>query len=440
MSDSTRKKTTLGDTRKIGDDALTRKTAAGPVRAAVPVETVHLAADIMPPGWRVEEQLPAGGAEADLYLVSKDRETHLVKWYRKGVKVKESVLAEMKKISERFPEHVVKIHDFGYSSESGRYYERMEYIENGNLRQFVPWGYVSKSLFERVYEELRSAITTLHENGIVHRDLKPENILVRSRQPLDLVFADFGMSSAIDRSMSAKMTGTVGGTLEYMAPECFAAVDGQVVAGKESDLWALGIIFYEMLLGHPPFQGISPAMVGHTIITQGVHVDEDAATSELKSFVPIVQSLLEKDPMNRRFSESGLGKDGPFKKAKTAVMKEYTKVVVLEGHTKEVWGALLRPDGSILSWSNDNTLCIWSPEGNRLWVLEGHTESVWGALLRPSGSILSWSEDATLRIWSPEGNCLRVLEGHIEDVRGALLRPDGPILSWANDNTLRIWS
>ena len=115
---------------------------------------------------------------------------------------------------------------------------------------------------------------------------------------------------------------------------------------------------------------------------------------------------------------------------------------VLEGHSKWIEGALVLPDGRILSWSEDETLRIWdSGSGKCLVVLEGHA-SAWieGALVLPDGRILSWAKDATLRIWdSQSGECLAVLKGHLEWVKGALVLPDGRILSWAKDATLRIW-
>ena len=151
-------------------------------------------------------------------------------------------------------------------------------------------------------------------------------------------------------------------------------------------------------------------------------------------------------------------------------------LAVFEGHTSGVNGALLRPDGSILSWSDDNTLRLWSSEGDPLRVLEGHFNQIrgailrldgsimswsgesaclWseegdrlrvlkeitmGALIRPDGSILSWSWENTLRLWSIEGKPLYVLKGHIADLTGALLGADGSILSWSDDGTLRLWS
>ncbi len=116
---------------------------------------------------------------------------------------------------------------------------------------------------------------------------------------------------------------------------------------------------------------------------------------------------------------------------------------VLEGHTDRVCGAIELRSGDILSWSWDNTLRLWSPEGTCKAVLEGHTSSVDGAIELRSGDILSWSWDNTLRLWSPDGTCKSILEGHTSWVYGAIELRSGDILSWCAcrwDNTLRLWS
>ena len=114
-------------------------------------------------------------------------------------------------------------------------------------------------------------------------------------------------------------------------------------------------------------------------------------------------------------------------------------LTVLEGHTDSVCGALLLPEGHILSWSDDHTLRIWDNDGKSLSVLKGHTSSVHGAMLMPDGRILSWSGDHTLRIWDSKGTLLIVMRGHAGSVFGAMLMPDGRILSWSGDTTLIMW-
>ena len=118
---------------------------------------------------------------------------------------------------------------------------------------------------------------------------------------------------------------------------------------------------------------------------------------------------------------------------------------VLKGHTDHINGAREQSSGDILSWSNDKTIRLWSPDGTCKTVLEGHIDEVNGAIELHSGDILSWSYDCTMRIWSPDGTCKAFFEGHTSEVRGATELHSGDILSWSggincNDNTLRLWS
>ena len=114
---------------------------------------------------------------------------------------------------------------------------------------------------------------------------------------------------------------------------------------------------------------------------------------------------------------------------------------VLSGHTAGVFGALVTPDGRILSWSWDTTLRLWDGRtGEAGPVLEGHTDVITGASVMPDGRILSWSADRTLRLWDGlTGEPGPVLSGHNYEVTGALAMTDGQILSWCGDLYLRLW-
>jgi hypothetical protein len=113
---------------------------------------------------------------------------------------------------------------------------------------------------------------------------------------------------------------------------------------------------------------------------------------------------------------------------------------VLAGHTSYVNGACELSDGRLLSWSIDDTLRLWSSAGEELKMLTGHTSSVVGASELSDGRLLSWSSDRTLRLWSIAGDELRVLTGHTDTVWGARELSDGRLLSWSDDHTLRLWS
>jgi len=136
----------------------------------------------------------------------------------------------------------------------------------------------------------------------------------------------------------------------------------------------------------------------------------------------------------------------------------------LSGHTGRITGALVLGDGRLFSWSEDNTLRLWTADGTPLAVLQGHTGGITGALILGDGRLLSWSTDCTLRLWAANGTPLVELRGHTDwvlgtlasddgrllesqvlkvregSVLGALALEDGRLLSWSADSTLRLWT
>jgi len=216
--------------------------------------------------YRIVEELPARGGECDAYVVEESGKKMFLKLYRKGITPKIEVLEKLKKISLEIKEHVVTIFEVGKDEETGRYFELMEYIQYGSLKDNLE---KVKCKVDVVVKEIAEAIKALHERGIVHRDLKPSNVLIRNLEPLDLVLIDFGISSAMSEEMSKVVT-KLKGTYSYMAPEELSGY-----FGKEIDWWHLGTIIYELLKNKNPFTGLSEAVIINTIVTQGIQIPED---------------------------------------------------------------------------------------------------------------------------------------------------------------------
>ncbi len=162
---------------------------------------------------------------------------------------------EAKSLARLSHPNILKIFDYGeYNNQP---YLVMEYIPGGTLANRLnglphPWR-ESAQLLSRVAR----ALETAHAQGIVHRDVKPSNILLSNeREPL---LSDFGIAKLIqDDGETVDLTGTgVGiGTPEYMAPE-----QGFGRADERADVYALGVIFYEMVTGHKPYQADTPMAV-----------------------------------------------------------------------------------------------------------------------------------------------------------------------------------
>ncbi|HEX6882243.1 MAG TPA: protein kinase [Planctomycetota bacterium] len=156
--------------------------------------------------------------------------------------------------------HAIQIFDFDRSeSAPGRsrvFYLAMEYVDGANLTLFLRQkGRLPVAMAVKLARQMLSCLAEAHRHGIVHRDLKPDNIMVSegSRGELRLKVLDFGLSKLVDRKLgSSLMTqpGRLLGTPLYMAPEQLQGEE----ADERSDVYAAGLILYEMLAGERPFK------------------------------------------------------------------------------------------------------------------------------------------------------------------------------------------
>jgi eukaryotic-like serine/threonine-protein kinase len=144
----------------------------------------------------------------------------------------------------------------------------------------------------RIARGVAEALAVVHAAGLVHRDVKPSNILLRADgQP---VLTDFGLAAAFAELRGARLTPpeTLVGTADYIAPE--AITGGKVDA--RADIYALGVVLYEMLVGYVPFAGREPFQ------TLRAHVEEESPAlppSVPQSVAALVGRALQKDPARR---------------------------------------------------------------------------------------------------------------------------------------------
>ncbi len=176
--------------------------------------------------------------------------------------------AEMASFQERFRreaklaarlnhEGIVRVIDFG--EDMGQLYLVMEYVSGSSLLEYLRReGPVNERLAVKIIAYLASALHVAHSQNIIHRDLKPSNILVTKTGQLKI--SDLGLAKDITQ-MDITIASSTMGTPTYMAPECFST--GKNI-GPEADIYSLGIILYEMLIGRPPFTGtLNQVITGH---------------------------------------------------------------------------------------------------------------------------------------------------------------------------------
>ncbi|MDQ6643491.1 MAG: serine/threonine protein kinase, partial [Chloroflexota bacterium] len=151
--------------------------------------------------------------------------------------------------------HILPILDHG---EHGFWhYYVMPYIKNGTLRERITRGPLTQEEAGRILAQLASALQFAHDHGILHRDIKPSNILLKDEDNGQHVYlADFGLAKGVEEAGDLTLTGCLIGTPDYMAPEL---ADGPAITS--SDIYALGVVLYQMLTGSVPFKARTPMAV-----------------------------------------------------------------------------------------------------------------------------------------------------------------------------------
>lgn len=155
--------------------------------------------------------------------------------------------------------NIVTIYDVGETDDIA--YIAMEYLEGKSLREMLDSGVVLPiDKISKIAARIAGALNYAHENQVVHRDIKPANIMITSNW--DVKIMDFGIAQIPTGSRT--QLGTVLGSPKYMAPE---QVDGKPTDGK-TDIYALGVVLYEMLTGITPFNGDNLSAILYKILNE----------------------------------------------------------------------------------------------------------------------------------------------------------------------------
>ena len=243
------------------------------------------------PGYRVVRKINQGGMST-VYLAIQISVGRVV-----ALKVMNPQLNNDPAFSERFQReativgqlshpNIVAIYDIGRHEDLN--YIAMDYLPNGSVHDKMSTGLSGEEVL-RTTREIASALDHAHEKGYIHRDIKPENILFRADN--SAVLSDFGVARGL--AVNSRMThvGTVVGTPHYMSPE---QTKGNSVDGR-SDLYSLGIVFYEMLTGTLPYQGDEAV----TIALKHISAPIPKLPMQYLAYQKILDKLLAKDPEQR---------------------------------------------------------------------------------------------------------------------------------------------
>jgi len=250
-----------------------------------------LSIDIAIPGYEIEQEL-GQGAMATVYLATQRSLERKV-----ALKVMAAALAADASFCERFLRegktlarlshpHTVTIYDIG--NVGHYYYMAMEFLPNGTLKERIAAG-LNPAQGLLYLRHIAEALGYAHSLGLVHRDVKPANILFRANGTA--VLSDFGIAKSLDDRTQFTQAGFSVGTPSYMSPE---QARGQQIDGR-ADLYALGVVFYEILTGKLPYTG------SDSLSTALAHLTEPLPELPINhgQYQGILRKLLAKDPAER---------------------------------------------------------------------------------------------------------------------------------------------
>lgn len=248
--------------------------------------------DIDIPGYTIIRPIGEGGMASVFLAVQKSLEREV------ALKVMSPMLASNAEFASRFliegkitaklqHPNLVTVYDIG--THNGIYYLAAEYIPGGTLKERITDGELTVAEALDVISDIAQGLDFAHQKGFVHRDVKPGNVLYRNDGRV--VLADFGIAKAMDGSNSSTVAGASIGTPDYMSPE---QARGEPVDGR-SDLYSLGTMFYEILVGHPPYQAADPFTVALMHVTHPI----PELPAPYEWLQPLIQGMMAKNPAER---------------------------------------------------------------------------------------------------------------------------------------------
>jgi WD40 repeat protein/tRNA A-37 threonylcarbamoyl transferase component Bud32 len=409
-----------------------------------------------------------------------------------GADLRERFRIEAEALARLQHPNIVQIHEVG--EHNGLPYFALEFCEGGSLDDQLdgtPWPPAKAAA---LVQTLARAVHAAHRANVIHRDLKPANVLLTAEgQPK---ITDFGLAKKLDEQGKTQ-TGAVMGTPSYMAPEQAGGKPREI--GPAADVYALGAILYELLVGRPPFKAATPLDTMLQVLSE-----EPVAVRRLQPKVPkdletVCHKCLEKEPKKRYVSAEMLAEDlrrfgagesvtarpvGAVGRAvkwvrrKPAVAGLLATVLLAvaagfagvlwaygravreaeEARRQEYFAQIGRTDAELMA--NDfagaaGVLERIGPEF-RNWeygylrrriegtphTLRGHTKGVPSVAYSPDGTRLaSASADGAVKLWDARSGAeIATLRGHTGEVWSVAYSPDGARLASASaDGAVKLW-
>src|SRR5947209_6693009 len=276
--------------------AASSRIAADAAKAALGITLSIITGEIgakrlMVQGYRVVSEVGRGGSSI-VYLAKResDKQQVVLKILNATAGLDEILLQrfvqEFDIISSIDHPNVVKIYDRGFSDRHA--YIAMEYFPNGSLAQVIPNGLSGRQALS-LLAQAAGALREVHGRGIIHRDIKPGNLMARADG--NIVLADFGIAKRLGEDKGRTRQGELYGTPYYVSPE---QIEGSP-ATMQSDIYALGIIFYEMLTRQRPFDAESVS----GLIALHVSAPRPKLPDGLAEYQGLLDRMIAVDPRNR---------------------------------------------------------------------------------------------------------------------------------------------
>lgn len=363
--------------------------------------------------------------------------------------------------------NIVQIYDVGYHNEQPYY--AMEFVKGASLDRVVKAETISSRDAAEMVRKLADAIHVVHQRGIVHRDLKPANVLLELPDSNHSVtngepkIADFGIAKQLDTDSDLTQTGLVAGTPNYMAPEQVRGQQDLICPG--TDVYALGIILFELLTGKTPFSGATPLEVMNQILDSDPVASTLIANNIPADLVSVCMQCIHKEPARRYVDARSLAEDlERFLTGRSVAARR-------SGLIERSWRwARRRPSLSALITIVLLLALVGFPGAILLWLDTSHAKDLaeqseavqrWATYrssLVAAGSLLEQNNTNAARRaldeapeehrnweWDHYDHRLqgakRVLRGHEGPVRNVAVSPDGRLLASAStDSTVRVWN